>query len=184
MSKIPNGLCQCGCGEKTCFMHRGKKSAFASFKRGHRTGQHNLAWKSGTTHYKGRLWILMPSHPQVNTKGYVANARLIAEKALGKVLSPLHPIHHFDGNHQNDENKNLVICQDQAYHMLLHRRTRAYRACGHTSWRKCWICQEWDSPEKLYINPNGRDAHHQTCRKERAALLASGAVVIEEVGSE
>jgi len=51
---------------------------------------------------------------------------LIAEKALGKKLPPGAVVHHADGNPSNNKNSNLVICPSQAYHMLIHARTRAY----------------------------------------------------------
>lgn len=47
---------------------------------------------------------------------------LLAEKALGKQLPKGAVVHHVDGNGTNNDTNNLVICQDQNYHLLLHRR--------------------------------------------------------------
>jgi hypothetical protein len=49
----------------------------------------------------------------------------LAEKALGKKLLPKAIVHHM--NNIPDDNftpLNLVVCPDQAYHMLLHKRAR------------------------------------------------------------
>jgi hypothetical protein len=93
----------------------------------------------------------------------------LAEKALGKYLPPKACVHH----HGPTENQCLVICQDQAYHMLLEQRTRAYNACGHASWRKCWVCQQYDAPENLNISKLNavyhRDCLNLYCRTHPAA---------------
>lgn len=51
-----------------------------------------------------------------------------AEKALGKKLPKGAIVHHVDEDKGNNENSNLVICPDHAYHMLIHARTRKYEA--------------------------------------------------------
>jgi len=63
----------------------------------------------------------------------------IVEKVLGKSLPSKAHVHHIDGNKLNNENRNLVVCPDNAYHMLIEARTRAYNACGHADWRKCKV---------------------------------------------
>ena len=67
--------------------------------------------------------------------------RLIAKKALGEHLPEGCVVHH----HTDTQ---LVICENHKYHMLLHQRMRALRACGHASWRKCNFCGEYDKPTK------------------------------------
>lgn len=163
---IPLGFCACGCGGKT---RSGLNKHGVPFKfiHGHNGAKEfNWQWKNGRAKETGRyVKILKPSHPRANSKGYVYEHILICEKALGKLLPQNAEPHHFDGNKANNENKNLILCQDREYHFLLEQRTRAFRACGNPSWRKCWICKKYDSPEKLFIREHG-PSYHRTCKKE------------------
>jgi len=76
---------------------------------------------------------------------------VMAEKALGRHLPKGVQVHHVDENRLNNDPNNLVICPDQAYHALLHQRADALDACGHTHWRKCKYCKQWDDPKNLRI---------------------------------
>ena len=87
--------------------------------------------------------------------------RRIAERALGKPLPPGAVVHHWDENGTNNEPSNLVICPNEAYHKLLHRRMRALKACGHADWRKCQRCMTFAPPETMAIY--GRKAVHPAC---------------------
>ena len=90
-------------------------------------------WKGGrtTSGIYPRIW--QPNHLKARM-GYIEEHRLIAEKVLGKPLPEGCEVHH----HTDTQ---LVICEDHAYHFLLHQRTRALKACGHVSWRKCNYCK-------------------------------------------
>ncbi len=103
-------------------------------------------------------------------EGYVLQHRLIAEKILGKPLPEGAEVHHVDGNGQNNEHTNLVICQDSAYHWLLHRRKRAMDACGHADWLKCRFCGNYEDPANLStgIRPAHRSCVNEYTRKRRA----------------
>lgn len=84
---------------------------------------------------------------------------LIAERILGRRLPDGAQIHHVDGNPSNNANSNLVICPDDAYHKLLHRRQRAMDSCGNPNWEKCTYCKSWDDPLNMSIRKNGRAVH-------------------------
>ena len=56
---------------------------------------------------------------------------LVAEAALGKHLPPGAIVHHVNGDSRDNRNCNLVICQDQAYHFMLHRYQRVNVAGGN-----------------------------------------------------
>lgn len=73
------------------------------------------------------------------------------EKVLGKKLPLFSVVHHVDGDEANNSHTNLVICEDQRYHCLLHQRTDALKACGCASWRRCKFCGKYDAPNNLRI---------------------------------
>ena len=85
-----------------------------------------------------------------------------ASEVLGRELKLQEAVHHHtDGT--------LIICQDQAYHSLLHQRMDALKACGHADWRKCWYCSEYDDSSNLYIARNKKGVWHRKCRNRYAA---------------
>lgn len=63
-----------------------------------------------------------PEHWSFGKRKTVVEHLLIAERALGHRLPKGAVVHHFDGNKRNNARTNLVICEDQSYHRLLHRR--------------------------------------------------------------
>ncbi len=63
------------------------------------------------------------------------------EKALGHRLPLMAPVHETCGT--------FVVCQDQAYHMLLHQRERALKVCGHANWKKCGKCSTYKDPQGM-----------------------------------
>jgi hypothetical protein len=182
---IEKGLCQCGCGRKTNIAsknntkNRHMKGQPLKFIYGHsarvrkhsketrkkmsdsRKGKRHWNWKGGETKDSyGYDLIKISNHPRSQKSGYVVKHIIIAEKALGKAINLPVVVHH----NRSEDCIDLVICQNQAYHLLLHQRKRALSACGHKNWRKCHICKKYDSPEYLYIK--GSHAYHRTCRNQ------------------
>lgn len=89
---------------------------------------------------------------------------VIAEDVLGKGLPKKAVVHHIDGNNLNNNKNNLMICENQAYHMLIHLRQRAYDECGNADWRKCPFCKSYDDPKKM--QKNGKSYRHRGCVRE------------------
>lgn len=85
----------------------------------------------------------------------------IVETAIGHPLAFGVQIHHVDGNPSNNSPSNLVVCQDAAYHMLLHLRTNAISLGFPANYRKCRFCKQYDAPENLAIFDSG--IHHRFC---------------------
>ena len=143
--------------------------------RNYPTKEDHPLWAGGVyTGENGRAYIKMSEHSRAKARtGYVSRSLLVVEKAMGKYLSKGHPIHHVDGNPSNDANNNLVVCESQGYHLMLDRRRRAFKACGHADWRKCPYCQKYDDLDNLIAN--GLGFTHRECkieygRKYRAKL--------------
>lgn len=92
--------------------------------------------------------------------------RIKAEQVLGRPLKGRECVHHVDYDRSNDENKNLVICPNDAYHMLLHRRQRALEECGNADWVRCQYCGKHDQPENI-VTAGSKQHHryHRSCRQ-------------------
>lgn len=88
----------------------------------------------------------------------------VAEDAIGHPLPAGALVHHFDLDRSNNAPTNLVVCPDDAYHLLLHRRQRALAACGNADWMKCWVCKEYAPPADIVVN--GNNTHHRACINE------------------
>lgn len=88
-------------------------------------------WRNGTTiSYK-----CAPGTGSIDSDGYrrhsikginIREHILVAAKALGKPLPIGAVVHHVDGNKSNNKTSNLVICPNDAYHKLLHKREKWY----------------------------------------------------------
>lgn len=92
---------------------------------------------------EGRIRIRIKNNPRVNKNGYIYEHDLIAFQILGGRLPPKVVVHHIDNNKTNNHHSNLVICQDNGYHLLIHRRERAFMATGNPNLRYCYQCHEW-----------------------------------------
>lgn len=152
-------LCECGCGglapiakvtDRSCGTVKGQPNLFIS---GHNLrimaprGVAHPNWRGGRArHSAGYTEIYQPTHPRAMQRGYVFEHLLVAELALGRALPLKAEVHHV--NHQPADNRpsNLVICENHAYHHLLHRRARAYAASGSARGIKCMYCQQWGMP--------------------------------------
>ncbi len=66
----------------------------------------------------------------------------IAEKALGKSLPAGAVVHHHDKNRGNNANTNLVICQSQQYHLILHSRMNSIAdGVDPNTHKRCYTCK-------------------------------------------
>ena len=178
-------LCECGCGKpapiakmtnkKHCAV-KGEQQRFIlghnfrsgenSYKYG-KNGPENSNWKGGKyIDSCGYRLIYKKGHPRANCRGHVFEHILVAEKVLGKPLPLGSEIHHVDENRSNNNKDNLIICEDRAYHFLLHRRKRAYIACGRVDWAICPYCKQYDDPKNMYIYKNKHAGFHRGCRNK------------------
>jgi hypothetical protein len=108
-------------------------------------------------------------HGFIHQSGYLMVGNKFAhvskvESILGRELPPEVVVHHWDHDGMNNANENLVVCPDQAYHMLLHRRERAFDACGNANYRWCHMCKSWGDPSEMVKAGNGHSLIHPGCR--------------------
>lgn len=163
-------ICECGCGEPAAI------AAYTIKQRGHVKGQpmrfargHNpkreksSSWKGGRlVKTNGYACVLRPQHPLADSKGYVYEHIVIAEKAYGGSLPLGVEVHHVNESKADNANTNLVICQNHAYHALLHYRAKALRETGNANLKQCRVCKVWSdhSIEKI-----DKVLAHRSCYK-------------------
>lgn len=95
--------------------------------------------------------------------------RIMAEIALGHPLPMGSEVHHVDGT--KSDASPLVICQDHAYHMLLHVRTRVLRAGGNPNTdRICTECKVAKPMSAFYKRLKSPSGISNQCRLCKAAL--------------
>jgi hypothetical protein len=137
-----------------------------------RKGDKHPLWKCGKTiTSQGYYMILSHGHPRVNNNNYVRRSVLIVEKSLGRFIPKTSVVHHADEDKGNDYPSNLVLCENDNYHKLLHKRKRAYESCGHSSWLKCDICHRYDEPKNLYVDIKNSNKWHSACINEYHNIL-------------
>lgn len=123
-------------------------------------GLNHHRWKGGSFDKQGRLYM---SYFGVKKYDYV----LKIESILGKELPKGVVVHHVDENHRNNKNSNLVVCENQAYHMLLHQRQRVVAAGGDPNTQAiCGKCKEAKDIADFYLQKSGRKVGRTTsyCR--------------------
>lgn len=157
-------LCACGCGDPTARIaktdtSRGYRAgAYRTYKRGHHARLKERRRMRGS-----RPLIYVPGHPRADAAGWVYEHIVVAERALGRFLPAQHPVHHVNGIKQDNRPDNLVLCEDAAYHALLHQRQRAVAAGRTPTARPCMHCLVID--ELVNMKLSGRKAYHVICHQ-------------------
>jgi len=124
--------------------------------------ERNPHWRGGRSVIHGYPVVRAPAHDRAAPHGCVFEHILIVEKAMGKPLRRPAEVHHVDESRTNNAPTNLVVCENSAYHKLLHQRQRAFDACGNASWRPCKFCHQYDAPDNLVVrSPHG--CYHRMC---------------------
>lgn len=159
-------LCECGCGRPAPLSKHGGKGYRRGEPQRYVAGHHPHGFKPGHTQIR-------PMKPGGYKEYGDRHAHQIrAERALGKPLPANAVVHHADGS--RDEHAPLVICQDRAYHMLLHVRMRIVRAGGNPNTERwCARCRRIKS--NAFFNPSTIGRCRQCERQRSFARRRAGA---------
>jgi hypothetical protein len=177
--------CECGCGNPaplaTRTRHGVRRGDPQRFILGHVQRGKRLPPRSTGPYIeprRGHVRLYLPEHANANRSGCVYEHTVIAARALGKRVPVGVVVHHVDYNGGNNTPRNLVICQDQGYHLLLHHRTDAFRATGNANMRKCGYCHQWNLPgAEGFYSTEGRSYHRACLRVYRAKKYALAELV-------
>lgn len=90
----------------------------------------------------------------------------MVEYILGKPIPKGAVIHHINGNRDDNRPRNLVLCQNQAYHMLIHLRMRSMESTGSPNFRTCKYCKKWEKLVNLSTAHNAKMYWHSDCHNE------------------
>ncbi len=145
--------CECGCGSSTTRVKQREGQ--------YRTGEYRRFVRG---HYR-RLWVAKGYSEASKQPGgrRIQVHRLRAERALGKTLPSGAVVHHADGSKHSDAP--LVVCQNEAYHQLLHRRMRIRRAGGNPNTdRICCTCQAAKAFGEFHRDRSNRYGVGAVCR--------------------
>ena len=148
--------CQCGCGQltriakKTSTPRGWVKGQPRRFLVGHHARVMERSKRATVTWYRRA------------NNGQMLH-RMRAEQALGKPLPVGAIVHHADGSRA--DNAPLVICQDAAYHKLLHMRMRIKAAGGDPNTDKiCSACKRVKDRSQFWANPKAPLGVNSCCK--------------------
>jgi phage FluMu protein Com len=101
---------------------------------------------------------------------------LVVERVLGKPMPPKAVVHHVDGNGQNNTHSNLVLCNNHAYHNLLHALARIQKAGGRPFLdRICTRCKQvFPKTAMTPSSCHGKPAFSSRCRPCNALVAEEG----------
>lgn len=81
-------------------------------------GEINPSWKGGRyLDADGYVLVYAPDHPHATNSGRVREHRLVAERALGRHLSPEEVVDHIDGVRANNDPSNLRVFPRNSEHL-------------------------------------------------------------------
>jgi hypothetical protein len=160
------GYCQCGCGSKVGMYKQDRplkgiiKGTFQRYLHGHNTlMESNPFWKGGKA-IRSDGYAMISIGNNCHTFEHI----LMCEKVLGKSLPKGVVIHHVNEKRNDNHNGNFVICQNIAYHMILHKRIKALKISGHADWEKCQFCGEYDDTSNIFHSKYGQK-YHRECKR-------------------
>lgn len=163
-------------------------------------GPGNPNWKGGRTiASNGYVLLRIPDHPNADSRGYVYEHRVVAEKKIGRPLRPGEHVHHLNHDKRDNSPENVEVLTS-AEHRRKHRyydsalRNPGERndlvlcACGcGTEFRKF----DADGRPRQFVTGHNRQASPTTdailgClaggQQQRGAIVAATGLSVHAVG--
>lgn len=86
------------------------------------SGAGNPFWKGGRTiASNGYVLLKMADHPSADSRGYVYEHRLVAERKIGRALRKGEIVHHINHDKTDNRPENLEVVANVAEHRRHHR---------------------------------------------------------------
>ncbi len=176
--------CACGCGTMIDPVGAGgRPKRFVFHHHPDISGDKHPGWKGGVQMSGGYRRVIVAGHNPCGAAKRKPEHVLIVERVLGKPLPIGAEVHHFDEVKTNNENSNLVPCENRAYHILLHIRKRMLDHGANPDTEKwCPACNTVKLKEFFHAMKKKVDGRATRCtdcmnrprRKAFVALLESG----------
>ena len=113
-------------------------------------------------------YVRLPT--ETRKKGYHLH-RYLAELTLGRKLKRNEPVHHINYNKSDCRRENLVICQDNSYHRLLHARTDIFNDGYHPDLHAyCTGCKGYHFKEAFPKSKNNWNGLHNICKDQSNSI--------------
>ena len=113
--------CRCDCGNDTviraCNIKSGNTKSCGCLKS--QSGENNPSWNGGKTRNQGYVLVKSIGHHRQDSRGYVREHILIAEKTLGRRIGPDEEVHHKNRDVTDNRPENIEILS-RAEHMRKH----------------------------------------------------------------
>lgn len=91
--------------------------------RARQSGALNPNWKGGRTiATNGYVLVKAPTHPRADSRGYVLEHIIVAERKIGRALLPGEEVHHENACRTDNRPENLIVKASRSDHALAHRK--------------------------------------------------------------
>lgn len=92
-------------------------------QRSRQTGPQNPNWKGGrSVASNGYVLVKAPNHPRADSRGYVYEHIIVAERKLGRALLPGEEVHHDNERKTDNRPSNLIVKASRREHGAAHRK--------------------------------------------------------------
>lgn len=100
------------------------RRSISEARKGKCIGEKNWRWNGGIFNRSdGYIMISKPEHHRADSKGYVFEHILIAEKKYNRPIDKKERIHHINMIKGDNREENLYVCKDNSEHQSLHQKT-------------------------------------------------------------